>query len=139
MFGFGHIFDIFVLLVLALLVFGPRKMIELGSSVGKALRELRGQFKDIPGIGGGGLSSLLGEDEPRRTPFSTMSQFAQNLTVEARDEASSTAAETASVPGAAPILEGSVVSNAPSAEGVAVVEVPTVEGSVTGVERHSTD
>ena len=114
MFGFGHIFDIVVLLALALLVFGPRKMIEMGASLGRSLRELRNQLKDVPGMSGiTHLGGLLDDDaEPRHTPFSTMSQFAQNMTIEARDEASAPASEAvASTPaGATPIVEGSVAS-----------------------------
>jgi TatA/E family protein of Tat protein translocase len=47
MFGFGHIFEIIGLLFVALLVFGPKRMIEMGSSFGKALRELRDATKEM--------------------------------------------------------------------------------------------
>lgn len=44
---FSHMFDIIVLFLVALLVFGPRKMIELASGLGKALRELRDATKEM--------------------------------------------------------------------------------------------
>jgi sec-independent protein translocase protein TatA len=47
MFGLGHMFDIIGLLFVALLVFGPKRLIEMGSSVGKALRELRDATKEM--------------------------------------------------------------------------------------------
>lgn len=65
----GHLPELIVVLLIGLLVFGPKRMIEMGSSVGKAVREMRESLKDIPGIGGNGLQSLLGQDEPLHTPF----------------------------------------------------------------------
>lgn len=119
MFGFGHIFDLVVLLALALLVFGPRKMIEMGASLGRSLRELRGQLKDIPGMSSiANMGGLLGDEDPRHTPFSTMSQFAQNMSIEARDAP------------AAPPSGGEAAPQAPAGA------PPTVEGSVASVEEH---
>lgn len=42
MFGIGHGPEIIVLLVIALIIFGPGKLPEIGSAVGKGIRE----FKD---------------------------------------------------------------------------------------------
>ncbi len=39
--GVGHWYIILVLLVIALLVFGPNRLPELGSSLGKAIRRFR--------------------------------------------------------------------------------------------------
>lgn len=47
MFIFNHLADIFVLLLLALLVFGPRKLIAMGSDLGRAFSQLREATKDI--------------------------------------------------------------------------------------------
>jgi TatA/E family protein of Tat protein translocase len=44
---FGHWFEILLLLFVALLVFGPKRMIEMGSSFGKAFRELREATKEM--------------------------------------------------------------------------------------------
>ena len=63
---FGHWLQILLLLGLALLVFGPKRMIAMGSSFGKAFRDFREATKDIS------WSSLLsGEEQPvRSTPQS---------------------------------------------------------------------
>lgn len=44
---FGHIPEVLGLLVVGLLIFGPRRMIELGGQAGKALRELQNAMKDM--------------------------------------------------------------------------------------------
>lgn len=113
----GHLPEIFILLVLALLFFGPKRMIEMGSSLGKAFREFRESTKDIPGLERiTSLNGLLDDEEPRRTPFSTMSQFAQNAAIEAEPVAPTTppshtdtvAPSPATSNGAAPVVDGSV-------------------------------
>jgi sec-independent protein translocase protein TatA len=71
----GHWFELLVVLLIGLLVFGPKRMIEMGSSLGKAVRDMRESLKDIPGFGGTGLQSLLGQEEPQRTPFTATSQY----------------------------------------------------------------
>ena len=43
----GHWLEIIVLLLLALLVFGPKRMVSMGSSLGKAFREFRESTKDL--------------------------------------------------------------------------------------------
>lgn len=47
MFIFDHLFDVFILLLLALLIFGPRKMIQMGTDLGRAFRQLRESTKGI--------------------------------------------------------------------------------------------
>ena len=102
----GHLPELLIVLVLALLVFGPKRMIEMGSSFGKSLNELRRSLKDVPGLEN--LTSLGGlikddEPEPRHTPFSVGSQFAQNLSIESKDEPPTTPAPaTPAVVDAAP-------------------------------------
>jgi sec-independent protein translocase protein TatA len=94
--GIGHLPELFIVLVLALLVFGPKRMIEMGSSLGKSLAELRRSLKDVPGLDNltslGGLLKDDGDNQPRHTPFSVASQFAQNLSIESKDEAPATPA-----------------------------------------------
>lgn len=43
----GHWIQIIGLLLLALLVFGPKRMVEMGSSLGKAFKEFRDSTKDL--------------------------------------------------------------------------------------------
>lgn len=88
--GIGHLPELLILLVVALLVLGPKRMIEMGSSLGKSLGELRRALKDVPGMQsftslGGLIKDDDNEPEPRRTPFSVASQFAQNLSIESKD------------------------------------------------------
>ncbi len=45
--GFGHIGEILLLLLLALIVFGPKRMIEMTSQLGKTLRETRDALKEM--------------------------------------------------------------------------------------------
>lgn len=116
----GHLPEVFIILVIALLVFGPKRMIEMGSQLGKAFRELRESTKDIPGLGRmTSLNGLLNDEEPRHTPFSTASQFAQNTTIEAEPDpptpspsqsstAYTAATSAAATNGAVPMVEGVV-------------------------------
>ncbi len=43
----SHWLEIIGLLLLALLVFGPKRMVEMGSSLGKAFKEFRDSTKDL--------------------------------------------------------------------------------------------
>jgi sec-independent protein translocase protein TatA len=102
----GHLPELLIVLLLALLVFGPKRMIEMGSSFGKTLNELRRSLKDVPGLENlTSLGGLIKDDEPgpRHTPYSVGSQFAQNLSIESKDEAPPTPAPASpSVVDAAP-------------------------------------
>ncbi|HZC06517.1 MAG TPA: twin-arginine translocase TatA/TatE family subunit [Ktedonobacterales bacterium] len=44
---FGHIPELIGLLVLGLIIFGPKRMIELGGQLGRTLREMRSVMKDM--------------------------------------------------------------------------------------------
>ncbi len=59
MFGLGHGPELIVILVVALLVFGPKKLPEMGRSIGKTVTEFR---KGISEMG------KEKEDEPKTTP-----------------------------------------------------------------------
>jgi TatA/E family protein of Tat protein translocase len=45
--GLGHIGEIIFLLALALLVFGPKRLITMASQLGKTLRETRDALKEM--------------------------------------------------------------------------------------------
>jgi TatA/E family protein of Tat protein translocase len=67
---FGHWLQIIGLLLLALLVFGPKRMVEMGSALGKAVKDFRESTKDIS------WSNLLsGNEQP--APLHT-EHFAQD-------------------------------------------------------------
>ncbi|MFI5274186.1 MAG: twin-arginine translocase TatA/TatE family subunit [Ktedonobacterales bacterium] len=44
---FGHTFELVVVLVVGLLIFGPKRVIEMAAQAGKMLRELRGAVKEM--------------------------------------------------------------------------------------------
>ena len=62
---FGHWFEILMLLFVALLVFGPKKLMEMGSSFGKAFREFREATKEM---NWSNLMSTGSTEEPPRPP-----------------------------------------------------------------------
>jgi len=73
MFG-GHWLELFGLLIVGLLIFGPKRVIEMGSALGKALRELREATKGMSWTG------LMGEESPGQTTLSRLSQLSQSFT-----------------------------------------------------------
>jgi sec-independent protein translocase protein TatA len=90
MFGLSHLPEILILLVLALLVFGPKKMIEMGSSVGRMFRELRDATREM------NWSNILGEHEERPSQSSyTQSTVSPDFEAEAIRAAAERAAERA--------------------------------------------
>ena len=54
-----------MVVAVAVLVFGPKRIPEIGGSMGKAIREFRRNFA---GTGGDGLPGLSDAPPPQRTP-----------------------------------------------------------------------
>jgi sec-independent protein translocase protein TatA len=80
--GLGHLPELLVICLIALLVFGPKRMIEMGSRLGQAVRELRESTKDL------NWTALLGGSEPSKpssTSLGAFSQFTQSLSNGLRD------------------------------------------------------
>jgi len=101
MFGLGHIPEILALLLLALLVFGPKRMIEMGSSFGKMFREFRDATREMSW---GSLINDQGDTPSRQGPFSRASQTAQSFGAARADrEEAKTAA-----PAGATIVESTI-------------------------------
>jgi TatA/E family protein of Tat protein translocase len=97
MLGLGHLPEILVICLIALLIFGPRRMIEMASKVGRAVRELRESTKDL------NWTALLGGSEPSKpsstSPLGAFSQFTQSLSNGLRDlQATPTSASQAVTP-----------------------------------------
>lgn len=70
---FGHLPELLLLLLVALLVFGPKRMIEMGSSFGKAFREFREATKEMSWT-----NLLSGSDEQQKpSALSQLSQLSQ--------------------------------------------------------------
>ena len=76
---FGHMTEVLGLLVLGLIIFGPKRMIELGGQLGRTLRELQSAMKDMSW-------NPLGDDSapanPSQTTLGRLSQIAQNFTAQ---------------------------------------------------------
>jgi sec-independent protein translocase protein TatA len=73
--------ELLVVLVIALLVFGPKKLPEIGRGVGSAIREFRRHSRDL-------MSYLEEEPEPRRVyPETTPALNAPESEVKASTEA----------------------------------------------------
>lgn len=70
---FGHWAELLIILVVGLLIFGPQKMIDIGSAVGKAFNELRQSTKDL------NLSNLLNTDDEQPSALSRLSEISQTL------------------------------------------------------------
>lgn len=49
-FGFGSPADLAIIFIVALVVFGPKKLPEVGKQIGQALRELRKVTDEISGV-----------------------------------------------------------------------------------------
>lgn len=91
---FGHLPELMVILVLALLVFGPKRMIDMGSSFGKAFREFRSATKDLS------WSNLLtGGEEEKPSPLSQLSQISQTFGV-----SNGNSSVNSTTPAASPVL-----------------------------------
>lgn len=89
----GHLPEILIVAVIGLLVFGPKRVIEMGSSLGKALREFQQATKDM------NLSNLLTGEENTPSPsnpstLSRLSQISQSLTSETTVPTETTSANT---------------------------------------------
>ena len=79
MFGLGHLPEILLVCFIGLLIFGPKRMIDMGSALGKAVRELRESTKDM------NWTALLGGSESTNRTSATLgalSQFTQTLSSE---------------------------------------------------------
>jgi sec-independent protein translocase protein TatA len=91
----GHLPEILGLLLVALLVFGPKRIIEMGSSFGKMFREFRDATREMS------WSNLLGDqgDAPRSPPAptsQTSNQTSKSFGT-AREETTATAAANATI------------------------------------------
>ncbi|WIG58675.1 MAG: hypothetical protein OJF49_001421 [Ktedonobacterales bacterium] len=105
----GHSFELFIIILVGLLIFGPKKVIEMGAAAGRLLRDLRAAFREMgwPGFPSAGTF--------QQSPLSHLSQLAQSLTADTTtatpaaptpepsvDQASPTAPTTPSAPTATP-------------------------------------
>lgn len=115
---FGHMAEIVGLVFIGLLVFGPKKMIDMASALGKAVRELREATKDLSWQELTGMGSAT--ETPRQTAMSKLSQFSQALGVAATQPTTST---TTTATASADVVDAAV-DPAPAPEPAAAQAAP---------------
>ncbi len=102
---FGHLPELLVVLLLGLLVFGPKRMVEMGSALGKAWSEFRDATKDMS------WSNLLtssNDHEESPSAKARLSQLSQNILAER--EQSATADQPAAGGTPSSVVESSIES-----------------------------
>ena len=108
MLGFGHLTELIIILGVGLLVFGPKRMIDMGAAAGKAFREFREATRDLnlnnlTSLNDPPQSAATAEPDPQST-LSKLSQLSQSLSA----TTSATSEASASAPGAASVVDGTV-------------------------------
>ena len=89
-FGGFHWFELVPLVLIALLIFGPKKLPELGSSVGKTIREFQKSMREVT-------------DKPEETP--AQPPQVPQVATSARPELSAPTASTTATPPQTPTPE----------------------------------
>lgn len=89
MLGLGHLPQLIIILGVGLLVFGPKRMIDMGAAAGKAFREFREATRDLNlnNLTNPPPSAATAEPDAQST-LSKLSQFSQSLSAPAASEAS---------------------------------------------------
>jgi TatA/E family protein of Tat protein translocase len=115
--GLGHLPEILLICLVALVILGPKRMIDIGSALGRAVRELREATKDL------NWSSLLDSGEPSSsqrtsTTLGAISQFTQSLTHSMKEmgtqaSSSPTAPSPTSPPSSQSVVDSAAVGKEP--------------------------
>lgn len=121
--------ELIVILVIALIVFGPKRLPEIGRTMGKSLRELRKATDDIKGTFSGSLDDIDDEwdDPPKNQPPSGETPAASEGT-EAEPSPAATTVATETPP---PVPTGSGAA-APSLNGSGPAPAPVADASEDG-------
>ena len=121
--GLDHLPELLVICLVFLLIFGPKRMIDMGSALGRAVRQLRESTKDM------NWTSLLGGSEPSKSPSTSLgalSQFTQSLSNGLRDLRATppSASEAGKPPTSQPVVDAlpTVVSEHQDEEAAALPE-----------------
>jgi sec-independent protein translocase protein TatA len=85
MFGF-HAWDLLIVLLIALIIFGPRKLPEIGGAVGKSIREFRKATSEI--------TEQIKTPEPKPLSSTTTTKVAPPEVVDALSTPAASAATT---------------------------------------------
>ena len=67
MYGFGHLWELVVVLLIALIFFGPKRLPELASGLGKSIREFRKSTSEIEDQITGETTAAMPDVEQRST------------------------------------------------------------------------
>ena len=133
---FGHTFELIIVLIIGLLIFGPKRVIEMGAAAGRLLRELRDAMKDM------NWSSLTGGDEHGSDPLAELRDLPRTFTssiLNPPPATSSPSSPPAPAPTASdltpqsPLPTGDGEARSDSAGG----DAPTVDGSEPPQTEHS--
>lgn len=112
---FGHTFELIIVLIIGLLIFGPKRVIEMGAAAGRMLRELRDAMKDM------NWSSLTGGDEHGSDPIAELRELPRTFASSILNPPPATSAPTPPATTAPP--EASLpAADVPAATTPAVVE-----------------
>lgn len=105
MLGLGHLPELIIILGVGLLVFGPKRMIDMGAAAGKAVREFREATRDLNlnSLTNPPPSAATAEPDPQST-LSKLSQLSQSLSA----SPSATGEVSAPTSGASATVDGTV-------------------------------
>jgi sec-independent protein translocase protein TatA len=77
MFGVSHFYELVLVLIIALVLFGPRRLPELGASLGRGIREFRSATREIhEGVTGEASAAVPTAPAPAATRDDTSSTLA---------------------------------------------------------------
>ena len=83
MFG-GHIYELIIVLVIALVIFGPKRLPELGSSLGRGIREFRKATNELQDSIKTDGTEALPPEQPRYTASDYVASPRTNAATAAR-------------------------------------------------------
>lgn len=93
----GHLYELVIVLIIALVVFGPKRLPELGGSLGKGIREFRKATTELQDT----IKTDVAEPLPPQAHTYTASDYAAPQQTTAHTTAEFTAAPRATTPTAA--------------------------------------
>jgi sec-independent protein translocase protein TatA len=89
MFPGFHLYDLIIVLVIALLIFGPKKLPEIGSGLGKSIREFQKGMREL-------TAPKDEHDEEAKLPASTKTSKRASTPVDSEVSSSTATSETSS-------------------------------------------
>jgi sec-independent protein translocase protein TatA len=93
----GHLYELIIVLIIALVVFGPKRLPELGSSLGKGIREFRKATNELQDSINVNHSEPLPPERP--TTYTANTQTEYSAPTYSNPEYSAPAAQRPAAPG----------------------------------------